>query len=111
MTHIAERGLLQDATAWVVAPDGAGGDTFSAPVAVKCRWEDRAEKFVGPLDRDEHISMAVVYVDRNLAVGDYLFQGVSVAANPSLVAGAYKIRRFDKTPDLRNLLVLRKAYL
>lgn len=111
MTHIVERGLLQTATLWAVTPNGYGGSTFSAPVPIQCRWEDRTEKFVGPIDRQERVSKSIVYTDRNLNVGDYLFLGESAAADPSLVIGASKVERFDKIPDLRTLLVLRKAYL
>lgn len=111
MSHIVDRALIQDATLWPVAPDSYGGDTFGAPVPVKCRWEDRTDKFFSQLDQNEQVSRSVVHISQNANVGDYLFSGVSVAADPTTISGAYKIRRFDKIPNLRNLLMLRKAYL
>jgi hypothetical protein len=111
MSHVADRMLLQDATLWSVTPDGYGGDVFGAPVACKCRWEDRTEKFMSPLDRVEQVSRSIVYLDRRAAVGDYLYGGTSADDDPTQITGAYKIRRFDVVPNLRNLQVIRKAYL
>jgi len=111
MSNIADRALIQDATLWTVSPDNFGGDTFGSPVPVKCRWEDRNEKFTSPTDPSEQVSRSIVFLDRNANVGDYLFLGTSVASDPSVVVGAFKIRRFDKCPNLRNLLIVKKAYL
>lgn len=111
MTHIADRALLQDATTWPVTPDEFGGDNFGAPIPIKVRWSDRTEKFISSLDQNEHISSSIVHTDRTLAVGDYIYLGTTIQADPSTVVGAYKIRRFDNIPDIRTLLVTRKAYL
>jgi len=111
MSHIANRGLLEDATLWVVSPNESGGDIFGPPIAVKCRWEDKTEQYFSTLDRTEHVSNSVVYLDRSASVGDYLFQGVSIDLDPTEVVGAARIHRFDKVPNLRNLLITRKAYL
>lgn len=103
--------LRDDGTLWRVTPDGYGGDTYSAPIAIKCRWEDRQETYIGPIDRTEHISNAVVFVDTDVAVGDYLLKGVSVASDPSILSGAWKIQRSDKFTDLRNVSTMRRAML
>lgn len=109
--NILSKGLKQDATWWASTSDAFGGFTFGAPVSVKVRWEDRNEVFVGPLDKSERVSAAVVYLDRDVGLFDYLYLGVSVASDPTAVAGARKVERFDKIPDLRNLQVMRKAFL
>ena len=111
MSHLVTRALVDDATVWTVSPDGFGGDTFAAPVTVKCRWEDRTEEYFSQLDQNQQVSRSIVFLAQSASVGDYLFQGISAALDPTVVAGAYKIRRFDKVPNLRNLLVQRKAYL
>lgn len=111
MVHIVTQGLKQDATWWAASPDGYGGDTFSGPVAVKCRWEDRKEVYYGQLDRRELVSNSVVFLDRDVSVGDWLYLGTTDASDPSLIAGAFKIQRFDKVPDLRNLNAMRRAVL
>lgn len=104
--------MHQDATWWTISPDGFGGDTFGAPALVKCRWEERSEIFRGPTDDRELISQAVVYVDRIVSVGDYLCLGdQTLVADPSVLAGCYKIQRVDSCTDLRNLVSLYKAIL
>lgn len=103
--------LNQTATWWSVTPDGYGGDKFALPTQIKCRWEERQEVFTSAVDRTEHISNAVIFADRDLAVGDYLLLGVSTLADPSALQEAFKIQRFDKIPDLRSLEAVKRAVL
>lgn len=84
---------------------------FAPPIAIKCRWEDRTERFRSQIDNDEHVSAAIVHLDRSASVGDYLFPGPTTEPDPTSLPGSYKIQRFDNIPDFRNLLVNRKAYL
>jgi len=114
MVAIATRGLKQTATWWAVTPDGTGGDLFGAPVLVACRWENRQETYVGQIDRREHVSKAIVYVDREVAVGDYLALGDhSAVSSPVDLSGdiADKIQRQQLFPDLRNIEAQYKAIL
>ena len=109
---IASRGLKGVATWWATTPNGSGGDLFAAPVLIVCRWSDKQEKFVGQLDRIERVSKDVVYVDRHVAVGDYLAPGDQTSfADPTVIniTNADKILRFERVPDLRNLESLYKA--
>lgn len=104
--------LKQKATWWSVTPDSFGGDLFGAPTLLDCRWESRSEVFIGQIDRRELVSKAVVYLNQDVAVGDYLFEGdQTVLANPSGLTGAFKVQKFDKIPDLRNLEAVRRAVL
>jgi len=106
------QGLLkQKATWWSVTPDGYGGDAFGVPTTIDCRWEGRAETFVGQIDRRELVSNAVVFVGQDISVGDYLILGEYEDADPTALKGAYKIQRFDRVPDMRNLSVVRRAVL
>jgi hypothetical protein len=113
MSNLMKNKLNTNLTLWpVTAGDGYGGDVFGTAVLIKGRWEDRAEKYIGQLDRRESISQAIVFVDRDIAVGDYLCRGDQTAqANPSTVPGALKVQQFKKIPDLRDLEYMRRAVL
>lgn len=98
-------GKLKDEATWwaVTGGNGFGGDAISAPVLIKCRWDEVQEVFIGQIDRRELISKAVVIVDRDMAVGDYLVKGdLTDQASPSGVPGAFKVQRWEKSADLRN---------
>lgn len=104
--------LKQKATWWPVTPDSYGGDVFGTPLLLDCRWEDREDVFIGQIDRRELVSNAVVFLDRDISVGDYLFEGdQTLVADPSALVGSFKVQRFDKIPDLRNLEAVRRAVL
>jgi len=117
---IITRMLKQTATYWPASPDGYGGFVFGAPAAIDCRWEDRAERFTTEDGREE-VSQSVVYVDRDLEVGDYIALGdysmststTTTGEEPSFTppAGARPIRAFGKLPNLRNTEYLRTAWL
>lgn len=111
MSFVADRALKQTATLWRVSPDKFGGDLFSAPEVILCRWVDKAEKFISPLDSNEYTSNSIVHVQTNMLPGDYLFLGETDQTDPTELPGAFKIQRFDKIPNLRNLMLIRKAYL
>lgn len=108
-------GLCNQKITWwsVTGADGFGGDVIAAPVVVQGRWQDKAETFIGQVDRRELISSAVVYLEsQDIAVGDYLANGdQSATQNPSILKGAYKVQRWQKSPDLRSLEYVRKAFL
>lgn len=103
------RNLKQDVTWWAASPDGYGGYTYSSPQTIKGRWQDKQELFRTPAG-DEQVSKAIVYLDQDVDVGDYLYEGLSTAADPTSLE-AYQVRQFGKVPDLRNLQSLRKAIL
>ena len=109
MGHIS-RALTQDVTHWVATPDGYGGFTFSPPTVLKGRWEDKAVLFRNP-QGVELTSRSVVYLDADVAVEDYLFEGSSTATDPTTLATARPVEQFHKTPDLRHVEYERKAFL
>ncbi len=100
----------EKATHWVATPDGYGGFTYKAPKVLNCRWEERADQFKTP-GGQQVVSRAVVYVESDVGIEDYLFLGVSSLADPALEMGAQLVQQFEKTPDLRALDHLRKVYL
>ena len=104
------RGLKQTATHWSPGvPDGYGGSTYGAPVSMVCKWEERAVLFRDDKG-DETISKAVVFLPSDVGIGDYLFLGESVVADPTTI-DAHEVRQFSSIPDLRNAKQERKAYL
>jgi hypothetical protein len=91
-----------------------GQPQYADPVEIDCRWEDVAEEFIGPTGLRE-VSRSMVYVDRDVKPGGVLLlgelAGVADLASPKNNDGAWEIRQFDKTPNLRATEFLRAAYL
>lgn len=104
------RNLREDITYWVATPSTYGGFVFSTPTTLKGRWEEKAMLFRDSTG-DEVTSEAVVYLDTDVNVGDFLFHGSSAAADPTTVQGTKQIRQFSKIPDLRHVDYERKAFL
>jgi len=102
--------------------DGFGGKTFADPVEIYCRWEDM-HQIVTDAKGAEVTSRALVFVLQDVDEEGYLYLGTlddlyddaesSAGAidNPASIEGAYIIKRFQKTPDLKGIGYLRKAYL
>lgn len=105
------RHLKQKATHWVATADGFGGFTFGSPTDLNCRWEKRNETFRDS-QGEEVTSNALVYLSADVAIGDYLFEGESTAADPTTLGeDARRVRQFNKITDLRNIESQRLAYL
>lgn len=103
--------LPQTITYWAPASeDRFGGKTYSAPIPLRGRWEDRAEQL-----RDDKgqpiVSKSRVYVDTPVLPAGYLKQGEDTAVDPTQVEGAEEIRVIASVPDLRNLSRLHVAYI
>ena len=94
------RSYKQTATYWAPGtPDGYGGVAYGAPTTLAVRWEEKAEKVVGPQGQDI-VSRAIVHVKEDVANGGYLYLGTSIATNPSSVRDAWPVRAFIKIPNL-----------
>lgn len=101
----------QDATYWAPgSPDEYGLIALAAPVAITCRWQNKAELFLDA-QGNQAISSAVVYPDQALELQGWLFEGTSAEADARDVAGAREIRAVGTSPDLDNDEVLNKAWL
>jgi hypothetical protein len=105
----------QDAVWWSRNPtaDEFGSISFAAPVQIKCRWEDQEGDIVSK--QDEIVpSMTVVYVDRDMKIGDKLKLGLldtGTPPDPKEDRLAYEIQGWQKIPDLRAKEFLRIANL
>jgi len=93
--------------------DRFGKYTYDEPVEIKCRWDTKGVEF-----RDNKgqtvMSDSTVYPDRVLVVGDMLMEGdleSDTASDPTTETTAYEIKRFDKTPNIKNTETLYTAYL
>lgn len=92
--------LNQSITYWPPGTtDVYGKTTFSSPISIKGRWEDKSELFID-FSGQEIRSRSVVHVDRDLQLGGYLFLGDSQAADPTTLQNAYEIRAINKIPSV-----------
>jgi hypothetical protein len=100
------RNMTQDATYFPPDSQNAFGDlAFGSPVAVKVRWQNKADLFRDATGR-EVMSSAIVYVDRDVVIGGRLGLGTLTDANE-----AREIRNAGKSPSLRGDVQLVKAWL
>jgi hypothetical protein len=102
--RIGRRNLQQTLTHWSKASsDGYGGDNWTTPELVKCRWEEITDEtltgFYQPAD-ERVISRSVVYTFVRFVQGDYLYLGESIEANPTALVEAYVIRSVSAIPSL-----------
>ena len=102
----------QFCTYWGSPVQGGFGDIiFSAPVLLKCRWEDTTEEFVDK-EGDRHGSRAIVWTYEKLEVGGYLAKEDQTGqTDPTALNESLVIQRSDEIPDLRGLNMERKSYL
>lgn len=112
---IISRMRKQDAV-WFAqsVPDDFGQQAYEAAVEIKCRWEDKAVKFLLE-NGTEAVSAAVVYVDRVMKIGDILIEGLIVdledKKEPKRNKRVFEIKGFEKLPNLRNTEVLYTAMM
>ena len=130
MASIIKRMLKQKAAYWAPVPDQfdiMGQPLLAAPVVVKCRWEDKSEEFIS-LTGTRDVSNAKVYSDTDTHVNGFLYllnAGIPVAktvtdaqllatipdATDPMLSGGWKIRKFEKTPNLRAKEFIRLAIM
>ena len=111
------RFLQQTAVYWAApVPDGFGGFNWDDPVEIKCRWTDSTQ-VITSTDGDELVSLAFVLVESDVQEQGRLFLGTLADLDsadeddPTIVARAFVIKRFDKIPDISAASFLRKAFL
>jgi len=106
---IFSRNLKQCITHWVAKPNSYGGNSFTAPRELRGRWEDTNLLFRLP-SGEEQVSTSIIYLEEDVAIGDYLLLGSSSSEDP-IAVGAKQIKQYMKQPDLRNLEQMRKAII
>lgn len=108
------RHLNQTLTYW--APQSTsnlyGKPNSVAPVQYKCRWENKTETLQNK-SGEEFTSKTRVFLDGSSAIDldGYVFLGISAAADPTTVNGAFEIQQTGNTPDLRGMKSLTTVYL
>lgn len=94
--------------------DNYGQPAYGTAVELDCRWEDVTIEYLSANGTRE-MSRAMVMVESDVVVGGVLFNGeltdLDDATTPKNNNGAWEIKRFDKTPNLRYTEYLREAYL
>lgn len=94
--------------------DGNGQPTYNDPIEVNCRWEDKQEEFISK-DLVRQLSVAIVYVDRDILVGSMIRLGqltdLTDQSIPKNNTRTFEVRSFDSSPNFRHNQNLRKAYL
>lgn len=103
----------QDAVLWQrISYTRQGVPIYGAPVAIRCRWEDVTQEYLSPQGQRE-LSSSVVYVSRDVAVGDRLALGELSSDTPlnPLDAKSWEVKQFLRFPNLKNTELLRTAYL
>lgn len=105
------RKLHQSITYWAVAGvDKYSAETFSAPVLIAGRWEDRQDQVMLPTG-ELSVSKAIVFVDREIELDGYLAEGDYTAQNDPTLAGAKVVRAFVSIPSMRSNETERRAIL
>lgn len=103
-----KRNLRETITVWTVAST----DVYDKPTytrsTVKGRWEDKQVKTID-VNGKEIVSYALVFVDTDVIIGSYLYQGTSTATSP--VSGSREVANFAKIPSIKGTQYERKAIL
>lgn len=100
--------LRDDVTHWPTSYGGRGEQIFQAPKHIKGKWEDSGELFMDG-DGKEKMSKAVVYLNADVDVDDWVFLGKSSTGTPA--DGARRVAKFDKVNSLSGDFTERTAYL
>lgn len=97
--------------------DGFGGYTYTAPVDITGRWEEKQELFLDT-EGKEILSRAMVYLSQDVSLGGFLYLGALAdlassidETHPKNVDGSFEIRQFTKIPDVEGISFERKAIL
>lgn len=108
LIQFVESVCVQTAVYWgAPQPDGFGGITYSDPVEISCRWDEKT-KVVTDNNGKEIVSKAEVLVTQDVDEEGYLYLGTiddldsSEQDSPEDVVGAWEIKRVDASPLFRS---------
>jgi hypothetical protein len=105
------RNMNQTATYWPFASvDGYGQSSFSSPVQILCRWENKAVLFRNAQGQ-EMTSQSIVYPAVEIGVKGYLKRGTDATADPVGLDDAYEVQQVNRSPALDNSKELLKVFL
>ena len=98
--HFIKKHLVQDLTYWANPVPGATGTiTFSTPVAIKGRLEEKNE-LIAEHPGEEVLSGGHAVTAIDVFEGEYLYLGTSAVADHRTVPGAMRILVVAKIPRL-----------
>lgn len=87
---------------------------YAEPVEISVRWEDVTELHESETG-EKWMSSATVYVDRDMNMGDYIYNGVLTDITDSTIprnnTGSREVKKFSKLPTLRYNEYLLTVYL
>lgn len=111
MANWLKRLLKEKITHWTVS----GFDEFGSPTGftrniIEGKYEDRSELFINQ-NKEEERSEATVFLEDPVSVGDYLYQGESIANDPTTLDQAREVREVKKINSLKGDIVYRRAML
>lgn len=118
MKNFINRAHKQTIVYWALsARDGFGGATFSAPVEITGRWEEKSKMFTNSAG-NQLISSSILYLNQDVSENDWVFLGelTDIAdaideTNPKNVPDAQQIRAFTKIPGIKGKKFQRAAFL
>ncbi len=110
MSNAEARNLKGKITRWTTTKSAYSGFTFGVPELINARWEDSNVVFRSATGEEE-TSAAVVYTDQDLVIGDYIADGEFLDVADPTTIGAFRVRQFGRTTDLRNVTTIRKAFV
>jgi hypothetical protein len=106
--------LVQDGVWWKkTGADTYGNPTFDEGTEIKVRWDGKVQEFIDQTTGTKTVSVAVVYVDRDVGVGDVISLGEipeDAVLNPKLLPNAVTVKTFSKSPNLKCSEFLRTVY-
>jgi hypothetical protein len=118
ISNFIEKVCVQTAVLWSFqGSDGYGGMSFSTPVEIKCRWEEKAnlleDKNGKQFTSKAEILIPQIYLFKEQ---DFLYLGsledVANAANPLTVEKAFEVKVKESIPMIFSTTVfVTKAYL
>jgi len=92
--------LNQTATWWKkIGQDGYNKPSFDSPVELSCRWEE-GQGLSRNMNWEAETLSARVFLSSKVFVGDYLFLGTSVEADPLEVEGAGEVKSAPRIPSV-----------
>jgi hypothetical protein len=108
MTTFINRGHNQTIVYWAFSGrDGYGGASFSTPVEIQGRWEDKQKLFTDSTGQRLE-SSKLAYVDQDISPNDWMFLGnlSDIASsidetNPKNVTESYEVKAVTKVPTLK----------
>ena len=104
--------LRETITHWpVTGTDDYGSYTYGTPTTQRARWEETQTKFINA-EGEEVVSRAVITLSRAVATLDFIAPGdLTHEATPTRALGAYQVRGYSRTSNLRNSQNLMQAFI